>query len=65
MGETFEASWAERHVGETRHPNDLADVVEPEAEPVVRDPEHHQMLICRCAPGRRNGPYVLGHSVGL
>jgi hypothetical protein len=32
---------------------------------VVRDPEHHQMLIRRCAAGRRNGPYVLGRGVGL
>ena len=31
IGETLKASRAERHMGETWHPNDLTDIVEPEA----------------------------------
>ena len=55
VGKTQQASRSERHVGETRQPDDLADVVEPESEGAVRDLEHDNMLVS-CSLGRYEAP---------
>ena len=45
VGQSQKASRSQRHMGNPWHPHDLADVVEPEAEQVVRYPKDDQMLV--------------------